>query len=434
MTKDNKSFCVLPFIHFALKPDGKAKPCCRFSTWSGSEETREWYKLDHNKIGTKAVVESEQFEAVRKAMLNGEVVEGCWKCIKEEKEAGYDYSMRTFYNRMYKDFKPTRNEPKYIEVSFGNYCNLSCRTCNSGLSSSWHDDDVKLQHAYEEIQPFKKIIDIPFNWKVEDFQHVEEIKFVGGEPMLNPNFNKFIETLLEGGRGDQITLTIFSNTSWFPKEKTINMLKRFAKVNIWMSIDAYGKRNDYIRNNSKWEILSSCAEKWLDLERETDVIGIVLTPTLNFLNVHTIDKLVDWWVDNRSKRGLDFHVRTDNENKYNEGDIVFSSVYDPEAYSLRHVPNKKELIKKYKKILKKYSSNTIKEQHVIKRIYNKIINMLHKDLNDEVDLKYFIEHTKDLDMLRKQNFALIFPEVYKVVQKELAKTNRTYETEKGRLQ
>ena len=60
-------------------------------------------------------------------------------------------------------------------------------------------------------------------------------------------------------------------------------------------------------------------------------------------------------------------------------------------------------------------------------------NMLHKDLNDEVDLKYFIEHTKDLDMLRKQNFALIFPEVYKVVQKELAKTNRTYETEKGRL-
>ena len=38
---------------------------------------------------------------------------------------------------------------------------------------------------------------------------------------------------------------------------------------------------------------------------------------------------------------------------------------------------------KNQKILKKYSSNTIKEQHVIKRIYNKIINMLHKDLNDE---------------------------------------------------
>ena len=103
MTKDNKSFCVLPFIHFALKPDGKAKPCCRFQSWDGFEETREWHKLDHNKIGTKAVVESEQFEAVRKAMLNGEVIEGCWKCIKEEKVVGY--SMRTFYN-LYKDFKP----------------------------------------------------------------------------------------------------------------------------------------------------------------------------------------------------------------------------------------------------------------------------------------------------------------------------------------
>ena len=33
-----------------------------------------------------------------------------------------------------------------------------------------------------------------------------------------------------------------------------------------------------------------------------------------------VDKLVDWWVDNRSKRGLD--LRTDNENRYNGGDIV----------------------------------------------------------------------------------------------------------------
>ena len=63
------------------------------------------------------------------------------------------------------------------------------------------------------------------------------------------------------------------------------MLKRFAKVNIWMSIDAYGKRNDYIRNNSKWEILCSRAEKWLDLEKETGVIGIVPTSHLT-LNVH----------------------------------------------------------------------------------------------------------------------------------------------------
>jgi len=431
MTKDNKSFCVLPFIHFAVNPAGKAKPCCRFQSWGGFEETREWWKLDHNKIGTKAVVESEQFESLRKAMLNGEIVEGCWKCIKEEKEAGY--SMRTFFNSIYQDYKPIKNELKYIEVSIGNYCNLSCRTCNSTLSSSWHDDDVKLQHAYEEIQPSEKIIDIPFNWNVEDFEHVEEIKFVGGEPMLNPNFNRFIETLLEGGREDQIKLTIFTNTSWFPKDKTIDMLKRFAKVNIWMSIDAYGERNDYIRNNSKWEILSSCAEKWLDLEKEIGIINIVLTPTLNFLNVQTLDKLVDWWIDNRIKRGLDFQARTDAKNRYNGGDIVFSSVYKPEAYSLRHVPNKKELIKKYKQIMKKYGSNTIKEQYVIERIYNKVINMLHKDLNEEVDLKYFIEHTKDLDMLRNQNFALIFPEVYEVVQKELAKINKTYETEKGRL-
>ena len=43
-------------------------------------------------------------------MLNGEVIEGLLEMYKGRKEAGY--SMRTFYNLMYKDFKPTRNEPQ----------------------------------------------------------------------------------------------------------------------------------------------------------------------------------------------------------------------------------------------------------------------------------------------------------------------------------
>ena len=427
------SYCVLPFIHFALKPNGNAKPCCRFATSVEGEDDRNWHKLNHNKIGTTEVMNSAAFKQVRQAMLSGDVVPGCWKCVKEEKSAGY--SMRTFYNQQYKDFVPNKTELRYLEVSFGNYCNLSCRTCNSGLSTTWYEDDVKLSKVYNNILAEEKIIEIPFNWKTDDFSTVNEIKFVGGEPMLNPNFNKFLETLLAAGRGDHTRLTIFSNSSWFPKQKTIDMLKKFKQVTIWLSIDAYGKKNDYIRNKSEWSVLSKCAEKWLDLEMQHKNLGVVLTPTLNFLNIQTAEQLVDWWIDNRISRNLGFFSRPEDATVYNSGDVVFSSVYDPEAYSLRHVPNKKELIKKYTEIVDTYSKETYTEpQHAtITRTYLKISSMLNKDLDKEVDLSKFIEHTKDLDLLRNQNFKDTFPEVYEVVSKELARKNLTYDDFNGRL-
>ena len=201
-----KTFCHLPFVHFALKPDGLAKPCCRFATYArGEQELRNWWNVNHNNIGSKNVLNSDEFASVREAMIEGKEVPGCWKCHNEEKTVGY--SMRTFYNNKFLNHDRSV-KLKYLEVGFGNYCNLSCRTCSSELSTSWYEDDVKLSKKYEGHAPHKKIIDIPFNWKSEDFEYIEEIKFVGGEPMLNPNFNKFLKTVLDTGNGKNESILI----------------------------------------------------------------------------------------------------------------------------------------------------------------------------------------------------------------------------------
>jgi len=42
---NNKSFCVLPFIHIMIKPEGFTKPCCRFS-----REIKEFKDLDKYSI------------------------------------------------------------------------------------------------------------------------------------------------------------------------------------------------------------------------------------------------------------------------------------------------------------------------------------------------------------------------------------------------
>jgi hypothetical protein len=176
LTNMSKTYCALPFVHFALKPDGNAKPCCRFTTYIKDEaDKRNWRDLNHNQIGSKNVLNSYEFNSVRESMINGEKIPGCWKCYKEEEQGGH--SMRTLYNKRFSDHDNSV-KLKYLEVSFGNYCNLSCRTCNSNLSTSWFNDDKKLSNKYGDRVAYEKIIDIPFNWKTDDFTHIEEIKFV----------------------------------------------------------------------------------------------------------------------------------------------------------------------------------------------------------------------------------------------------------------
>ena len=123
--KRSDTYCVLPFVHFAVKPDGVAKPCCRFVHWDTPESAELWAENNHNAIGTERVLHGDQFASVRQQMLSGERVHGCWKCYQEEERVGY--SMRTMFNDRWPEHEDTV-ELKYLEVSFGNYCNLSCRT------------------------------------------------------------------------------------------------------------------------------------------------------------------------------------------------------------------------------------------------------------------------------------------------------------------
>lgn len=343
------------------------------------------------------------FVSIRKDMLDGRVIPGCWKCIREEKVGP---SMRTKYNSVYRSNGDTVRL-QYLEVSFGNYCNLGCRTCSSSVSTGWFDDDKALSEVYDDRAARDKIIEIPFNWKPDDFQYMKEIKFVGGEPMLNPNFVKFIDTLVASGRSDQIELTIFTNVSWFPKPSVFKKILTFKKVNFWLSIDAVGGRNDYIRHNSKWDDVNKNTNMYLDLESKNNNIFITLTPTFNLLNSQYIDELIDWWFDVRNNHLL-------NDGIAFSSTVVFSAVYHPEEYSTKNIPNKENLIAKWNDEIQ---FNSLKLEHGI--IYQKLVNMVSRDLNVSYDLTKFIQMTKDLDHLRGQDFKSIFPELYMLIGDEL---------------
>lgn len=363
---------------------------------------------------------SDPMQAVRDAMLRGEEIPGCAKCYKEE--AATDSSMRTNVNNLYgvENYLDGHTELRYLEVAFGNYCNLSCRTCGSGLSTSWHDDDAQLRPHYPEREPARQILDVEFNWQPADFDAVEEIKFTGGEPMLHPNFIKFLDVIIKGNNQDHIVLDIFTNTSWTPKDKVLSRLKKFKHVKIWLSIDGVGPTQDYVRNGSTWDKVHESADTWCRMERDLpDTFSIVLTPTLNMYNVINFMDVVEWWAELRNEHNLPF------KRMQGAGDIVMSIVHFPESLNIKNLPNKQHYIDRLQTYFDEFDK-TLPEYRLVDKVANRIILLLKQTLNENVDLTDFVQFTKDLDMLRDQDFKNVNPELYELVK-------QTYDTTSGRL-
>ena len=79
--KENKSFCVLPFIHLATHPIGTITPCC-ITDMDGDVSSA----IDGDKklfLGTDSlsdIANSERFTKVRSQMLKGEYPKMCKIC------------------------------------------------------------------------------------------------------------------------------------------------------------------------------------------------------------------------------------------------------------------------------------------------------------------------------------------------------------------
>jgi hypothetical protein len=297
----SNSFCVYPWMHVQLKPDGQMKPCCRFdhtlddSIQRGINENR----VQHSSFSQ--ALKSEFWQSIRRDMIEGKPIPGCWKCHKLSGDK--DLSMRFNANRSWNSGLQTGPSEanvdigvRYLELTTGRLCNLKCRTCSSSLSTTWEKDDKLLEPIFEDRKSYGKLPKtLDFSVDDESLRELRYIKLTGGEPMLSPNFIRFIDKLIQKGYAKNINLEIYTNASWVPKSEILNRLDRFNLVNIFLSIDGIGRVNDYIRSPSKWPDVEQATRKWIEHSLFHGHFEIVFSPTISLYNAHHIYDLFDWW-------------------------------------------------------------------------------------------------------------------------------------------
>jgi len=393
LLKDSKTFCIYPWIHLHAYPTGEAYPCCHAEMKPGvvgncREKTLAEIWVD------------EPMQRLRKDMLTETPNPACTRCYEQE-QAGF-FSGRKSANKHHghhiKKLESNPFEMTYWDIRFSNLCNLSCRSCGHIFSSSWYQDQAVL------AGPEWKSNNKPLNyagrtetdiWEqlIPHLDHVEQIYFAGGEPLMMEEHYNILEELERRGRFDVRLIYNTNFTHVKLKDRWVfDYWKKFKSVAVGASLDAMGLRAEYIRKGTVWKTVENNRRQML---LECPHVDFYISPTLSILNAwHLPDFHRDW-----SEKGL---IRPQ--------DLNVNILQDPAYYRIDIAPTeyKQKLRKKFEEHLAWLQSQDMLNRASVG--FESAINFLMNTDNTALIPKFW-DKTNQLDSIRNENLLRVIPEL-----------------------
>jgi len=277
------TLCMAPWIHTYLSPQSERRLCC------ASREPAQNFKQyidtsDANGIYNPLTLEdwwnSEHVKTVRKKMMNNEVPEECQVCNHKllNTDVYRSYFWHLFqhkYNDIWDstdEYGHTTMKPVSWDYRFSNLCNFKCRMCGDMLSSSWESEERKHNmidlsnpknnwmrpNIKKEISKFQDLVVRQEFQDAVNEHRVEEIYWVGGEPLMMEEHWTFMKQIVDQGDGSNMYARYNTNLSRV-EYRGINLytdiLSHLRDWQICASLDGTGKIGEYIRtglNYNEW--------------------------------------------------------------------------------------------------------------------------------------------------------------------------------------
>ena len=371
--------CVLPWIHLATHPEGKATLCC-ISDHNGNMSAAKTNNrvLNLNTHNVVEIVNSDYYKKTRLEMLAGTKPQACQRCYREEELTGH--SKRLLENSRFlinADTLPDGSitpDLRFVELRLGNLCNVRCRTCNPASSTQWISEYNQLQQELPFVTKYSKLNDdwtqddAFWNSLFENSKNLELIYINGGEPTLVEKHWNYLQRLIDHGLNTQVTLWYNINMTNLP-DSLLAIWKQFKKVIVHASIDDIGERNSYLRKGTSWVTVEANIAKLQSLPWiETHV-----TQTVSWMNIYYIDEFRQYF----DRRGISTHINL---------------VYDPVFLSPAIIPLAAKEV-----LFKKLSG------------FDSVLNLI-KGGENSAQFSDGVKYNQWLDQSRKEHFAKHFGE------------------------
>jgi len=425
-----------------------------------------------------ALFNTSKLKEARKQMLSGEKPSECDYCWRVEHNDGpsdrYFKSLENWalseHDTVLKNGHEVDYYPTYLEVDFSNVCNFNCIYCGPEYSSVWVED-LKRNGPVKVLENTKKVqwiqgwqdldsiayknrehnpyLDAFWKWFPEAYKRLKFYRITGGEPLLSKETFRSIDWLIQNPN-PELDFSINSNMgvpdklwySFLDKIKVLANGNYVKKFTLFTSVDAWGEKAEYLRPGLDFDLFKKRYEEVLNIGG----VRCVIMCTFNLLSVTSIQQLLEWQSELRSRYNIDrellqlekqFDINIGGEMPHTQREKLsgnhFSLVGIDIPY-LRHPQcldaqlSDKNLIEQHllpaMNSMAKNSGNTIWgihqgfEPYEIEKMKRIVFDVMHfnstHDDNNSVVVEgraKFYDFVNEMDKRHKKNFLDVFPEL-----------------------
>ena len=186
--------------------------------------------------------------------------------------------------------------PYFYEIRLNNTCNLKCRGCRPAYSNS-----IEKEYAKHNIKYPANSIEKEYNSGDEhvyssldilDIQSLTakvSVYLTGGEPTIMPEVYSFMENCIAAGKTD-FDFTLGTNAVKL-NARFLELSTNFSNMGFSVSLDGYGKINDYWRSGSDFDTIIKNTKL---LQSMGHNISINCVPGIyNVTNLHLLFEFLD---------------------------------------------------------------------------------------------------------------------------------------------
>jgi glutamate-1-semialdehyde 2,1-aminomutase len=213
------------------------------------------------------------------------------------------------------------------------------------------------------------------------------VYMTGGEPTLIPENIEYLQSLVDGNRASEITVTLNTNLT-NAKPEFLEMISKFKQVIVFASIDGLGDVQEYLRYPSNWHQIRKNLLAFAELPN----VKIEVSPVIQIANIGKITEFFD-------------HIIQLENDKINLYPIV---LFNPDYLSIANLP--KEYKEQCRNQIVMWLDNTPIQSAEFRARMTQVLSLLEEPENPAL-LARFKESTKIFDTHRNVNLVSVNPEL-----------------------
>ncbi|MFI5348584.1 MAG: twitch domain-containing radical SAM protein [Elusimicrobiota bacterium] len=390
-------FCVAPWSQLSIGADGGVSTCCKAKSLIGDLKTS----------SIADVWNSAEMRAVRLDMLQGRKSAQCEECRLMQSAGGaptHRQSLNEGFGRhaplartTLEDGRVPEVNLRFLHIRFSHACNFKCRICGPWLSTGWYEDSKIVYGADYTLELSRAARPNDLERTLEPWlADLEVIHFSGGEPLIMDEHYRVLDRLI-ARRQFHVKLLYSTNFSTMTHRgrDVMKLWDRFEDVRVSASLDGSGKRGEYLRAGQDW---AQVVENRKRMFEACPRVEFSATPTLCAMNALHVPDFHREWLEKGYVPPDGFHLNV---------------LQTPPEYSIQILPApiKRRVAEKYLAHVEEVRAEfgEVAGRHA-RSVYATARHFLEaRDQSDR--LGEFRVRTAMLDLLRKERFEDVFPEL-----------------------